>query len=133
MNTTSNENTRLTFTNGILYLEYINDAHHDLKMSKECVTFVNSFIEELGVSQVSLLIKTDFNPSFSIKARQHMILDESVKHLSAITIVTSNLSQRFMAEFFLKVTKPKVPVKLFSNEQKAILWLDSYGKLIGSH
>lgn len=52
--------------------------------------------------------------------------DEVTKHCSAIAFLSNSLAQRIMANFFMKVIRPKVPTKAFTNEDDAIDWLKNF-------
>jgi hypothetical protein len=52
--------------------------------------------------------------------------DIANKYGKADAFVISALPQKIMGNFYLNVFKPKVPTKLFTSEEKAILWLRQF-------
>ena len=41
-------------------------------------------------------------------------------------IVAHNLAYKIVANFYLKVKKPKTPFKVFSDEDSALVWLNEF-------
>lgn len=80
---------------------------------------------------------SDYNPPFraltdirnlksiSRDARGHFGGKESLDLLSSVAIVQNSTLQKLMGNLFLNFTGPVYPSKLFSDEQKAVLWLNS--------
>ncbi len=50
------------------------------------------------------------------------------KYRIADAFLVRSFAVRLVANFFINVTKPKVPTKLFGDEKQAILWLSNFGK-----
>lgn len=51
---------------------------------------------------------------------------EISKHMSAQAFIVSNSIQKITVNFFVKMFKPAVPLKIFTNEAAAIQWLMLY-------
>ncbi|MBN4062187.1 MAG: STAS/SEC14 domain-containing protein [Flavobacteriales bacterium] len=60
-------------------------------------------------------------------AREYLS-NEGVKGLKAGALVTNSVFSTYFANFFIRVTivKPKIPARLFTNEDKALKWLQQY-------
>lgn len=56
-------------------------------------------------------------------SREYNGSEEVTKHCSAIAMLSSSLSQRIMANFFIRIIKPKVPTRFFATEQESMEWL----------
>lgn len=52
--------------------------------------------------------------------------EQVTKHCSAIAFLSDSFSQRILANFFIRVIRPNVPTKAFSNENDAIEWLRNF-------
>lgn len=62
--------------------------------------------------------------SVSNEAREYMATKGMEKNRIATAYIINSLSQRLLLSFFLKVNKPKVPSKSFSNMKSARTWMD---------
>ncbi|MDG1477554.1 MAG: hypothetical protein P8Q14_10445 [Vicingaceae bacterium] len=61
--------------------------------------------------------------SVSKQARELMTSAEIENKRIASAFVINSLSQKILGNFYLKVNKPNVPTKLFSDKGKAIIWI----------
>jgi len=59
-------------------------------------------------------------------ARDNAILIEPLSPINASAIVVQNLAYRLIAEFFIKVQKPKMPYKIFTDKQNAYEWCKQF-------
>jgi hypothetical protein len=55
-------------------------------------------------------------------ARESAIKLEQKSPINANAIVVQNLAYRLIADFFIKVQKPKIPYKIFTNKENAYEW-----------
>lgn len=51
---------------------------------------------------------------------------EVTKHCSAIAMLSTSLAQKMLANFFMRIIKPPVPTKSFSDEKEALDWLRQF-------
>ena len=51
---------------------------------------------------------------------------EVTKHMSAQAFIVSNAIQKITVNFFVKMFKPTVPLKIFTSEAAAIQWLMTF-------
>ncbi len=63
--------------------------------------------------------------SISAEARNLTATKEMEGKRIAMSIVINSLSQRLIVNFFLKINKPLVPTKSFSNEAEAREWIEA--------
>ena len=59
-------------------------------------------------------------------AREYMATFESTRFSTAEAFVISSVGQKILANFYLKVNKPTVPTKIFTNLNSAVEWLRDY-------
>ena len=59
-------------------------------------------------------------------SREYNGSEEVTKHCSAIGMLSTSLSQRIMANFFIRIIKPKVPTRFFATEQESMEWLKGF-------
>lgn len=64
--------------------------------------------------------------SISPEAREHFTLKDRESVVNAFALLLSSSISRIIGNFFLYFHKPKVPVKLFDNEKKALAWLSKH-------
>lgn len=63
------------------------------------------------------------NVNFTKEARENAILLEEKFPAIAYGAIVKNLPNRLVANFYMKVNKPKIPFKAFKIEEEAIEWL----------
>lgn len=56
------------------------------------------------------------------EARDNAILIEDISPVAATAVVVQNLAYRLIADFYLKINKPKTPYKVFTDEKAAFDW-----------
>ncbi|MCH2225400.1 MAG: hypothetical protein MK066_11585 [Crocinitomicaceae bacterium] len=59
-------------------------------------------------------------------ARDYLSSDEGTEGIAAAGLITNSVFKRTMVNFFLKVTRPKIPVKMFSGPEEAREWLQKW-------
>ncbi len=59
-------------------------------------------------------------------ARDNALSLEDKSPINANAIVVQNLAYRLIAEFFIKVQKPKSPYKIFTKKEEALEWCQQF-------
>jgi hypothetical protein len=59
-------------------------------------------------------------------ARDNALSLEDQSPINANAIVVQNLAYRLIAEFFIKVQKPKMPYKIFTDQEIAFEWCKQF-------
>lgn len=77
-------------------------------------------------TNLPLLILDQGVSGMSKEARDYFSSDEGIYLVKASSIVIDSVFGSFLVNFFLKVTNPKIPVKVFSDIKKAKKWLEAY-------
>jgi len=75
------------------------------------------------------LIKDDSTISIDKKARDYFASDEGIEGIQSVAVLTDSIYKSTLMNFFIKILPPKMPVKLFNSEQKALDWLKENKKL----
>lgn len=75
-----------------------------------------------------LLVNLKDIKSISKEARDHFSMRNRTPGVSAIALLIKSPASTIIGNFFLGLNKSMVPVKLFSNEKKATLWLKQFDK-----
>ena len=68
--------------------------------------------------------------SMTKEARDYLASDEGVRGCIAGAIVLDSPVGSFLGNFYLLVSKPKVPARIFTKNEDAIKWLSKFRKTI---
>ncbi len=108
---------------GIVFTVYKKDTVLSLEVSKQSV------LDRLKVSDnrpmpfccdIRNVVTTD------TKARKYMASREAVEYITAGAFLIDNEIMRLAGNIFIKIDKPLVPAKLFTDRDKAITWLQQF-------
>lgn len=94
---------------GLKESKSMNDAIGVLSEGKECL----------------VLIVADEFAQFDRDSSDFSSSDEGQRYTIADALVVKSLSQKILANFYLKFNKPAKPTRIFTNEAEAIVWLFS--------
>lgn len=101
----------------------------DLKINLEIAKEIVKVRQELARNQpVLALIYNQGVVKMDKKAREYLASDEGVRGIIAAAIVVGSPFTSFLANFFVSVNKPKMPVRVFSNATDARTWLQKHRK-----
>jgi hypothetical protein len=64
--------------------------------------------------------------SISKEARDYFATDDGIKFLLASALVADSVLGKFLGNFFLQINKPKVPLRLFTDDKEAYKWLQQF-------
>lgn len=107
----------------ILFYRVKQDQVVDVAEIKEMLVYVQEF---MGPVRHYAVIDFGGNLSSSTEARQVYADAEYLqKWRIADAFLVKSLPVRLIANFFIKVTKPKVNTRLFVDEEAAVNWLES--------
>lgn len=118
------EDTYVTFQiiNGILHAFYKPELV-SLEIAKKIAFFRKEYIQD---NSYPTLVRINKVAKATKDARDFLSSEEGVEGVTAGAIITNSSFQATLANFFLKVTKPQIPTKLFVEEEKAIKWLNQF-------
>lgn len=85
---------------------------------------VNSFDNEI----YPLIVDTSMAKSITKEARDYFSMKERESKVIAFAIIINSPLSKIIANFFMGLNKPRVPVQLFNNEEKAIDWCKNFIK-----
>jgi hypothetical protein len=90
-------------------------------------------VEELKLgTKVFVLSENEGFYSITKEARKLSASTEYSSHIGAVAVLISYLPTRFIAELYLKINKPVVPTKTFTDRDAAITWLEEQMPLTGT-
>jgi len=110
---------------GIIRYEVLPDAEVTLEDTIEYITIQSNLTKAKKVLNL-----TDIRNVKSItrKGRQYLIGEETVKLTKACALIIESPVSRIIGNFMLGLNKPDYPVKLFTIEDEAIIWLKGFVK-----
>jgi hypothetical protein len=62
------------------------------------------------------------------EARDNAIVIEDISPVCATAVIVQNLAYRLIADFYLKINKPKTPYKVFTDKETAFEWCRQFVK-----
>jgi hypothetical protein len=109
---------------GIIHCVYTDSAEAEMsiEVAEACVQKRIAFSE--GISYPCLFDITHIKP-VNKEVREYFAT-EGAKLIKAGAIITKSLFTKMLANIFLSINKPQIPIKLFSDEASAIKWLKKY-------
>jgi|SRR5687768_14926381 len=96
-----------------------------LEMAKE---IVKTRLEFTGHKPVVALVYNQGVVSMDKDARDFLASEEGVRGFIAGAIVLDSPVGSFLGNFYLSVSKPKIPARIFSNKEAALKWLQQFRK-----
>ena len=110
----------LTRNGNIVIAEFTEETSLDLELAKLCVqkrvNFTNSEYSGLVFDLRNII-------SIDLDARKFLGSDKASEKMNVGALVINNPIQKSIVNFYLKLNKPKVPSKMFTNRIDAIEWV----------
>lgn len=79
-----------------------------------------------GGKRLPLFIDTKTQRSFSREARKYYASEEAAAAASAAAIIVGTPVSRVLGNFYLGVSNPHLPSRIFTDEDEALAWLKGY-------
>ncbi len=109
-------------SNGIVYVLFKDDCVLDVDLQFRLLDFYN---EITGGKLTPFIFLAAENVTITTEARDNATTIESISPLGASAAIVTNLAYKLIANFYMRLNKPKRPFKTFSNEEEAVKWLKS--------
>lgn len=106
---------------GILVVEY-SDVHITLEVARD---IVRSRLKYQKCDMIPALAHGKSILSANKEARDYFAT-EGNEGMSALAIIMESAFSCVLGNFYLKVSKPNIPTRLFSNEEQATKWLQQF-------
>jgi len=94
------------------------------------ITFITALVVPLAciAAAVALmrLLEARKMKSISKDARQFFASDEVTRVSLAFAMIVDTPLSRVLGNFYLSISKPKLPTRIFSSEAEALEWLNGY-------
>jgi hypothetical protein len=109
----------------LLICTYKRGLKLNLDMAKE---IVKTRLEFINYKPTLVLVYNQGVVSMDKKARDYLSSDEGLRGCIAGAIVLDSPFGTFLGNFYLSVTKPKMPARIFSKTEAALKWLQKFRK-----
>lgn len=113
----------LRIKDNILIVSYKKNLIINLDVAQKIVLQRQSFTR--GQKMATIILSQGVT-SIDKPAREYLASQKGTEGLSASAIIVNSPFSRLLGNFFLRVNKTSIPVKLFSDISKAEKWLQQY-------
>lgn len=118
----SNSRIRLS-DDGIIIIYCKEDYQYELQDIQDLVEAAGELTG--GKKMPTLTIPGKYTEA-SKEALDFIFSKDSILYASADAYIAQSLSQKIIGNFYLKIKKPSIPTRLFSNEKSALEWLKKF-------
>jgi hypothetical protein len=109
-------------SDGIVHVHYKKNVVID---SETQVSMRAHFQELAPGKRLKYIFSADAGVTFTKEARENSVNSQHDSPIAAYAILANNVAYRIIANFYLKVNKPRVPYKMFAEMEEAEKWLHS--------
>ena len=127
MKSKETEYVNMTIKDGILYFSYKEINNLGLEIAKKCV---QDRIEFSNNTSYPCLVDSVRIKNVSREARDYFA-NEGNELITASALMVKSHIFKMIVNFFINVSKPKNPTKMFTDKQQAINWLNQYRDTTG--
>ena len=115
----------LKLTNGIVHVIFKSNLNIKLDIAQK---IVNSRLELIDGKSYPTLVDGRNVISMDKETRDCFVSEKGREGVKAAAVLTGSVFNRFLSNFFLKVSfvKSYFPTRLFTDEAKAIEWLEQF-------
>ncbi len=118
-----NDHCLIWISNGILFIEYKPRLVINLEIAKQIVS--DRLKVSNGITRPAILDARNF-VSIDRATMKYYKTKETVQHVTSAAFLTGSALSSLAGNIFLTLEKPLVPTKLFTDEKKALEWLEKY-------
>lgn len=119
-------------SNGRFSFEEVGDAYYlisilkDTEFSTEDLEQIVELEKEAGGRRLPVLVVCHPSTTTNIELMQKLSKNKNNPYSSADAFVIHSISQKILANFYLKINRPERPTQFFNNEASALAWLKQY-------
>lgn len=107
-------------SNDIVYVFFKDNCVLDIELQMQ---LLNHYTEITGGKLMHFVFMAGDSVIITKEARDNAIVIEDISMVGASAIIVNNLAYKIIANFYMKVNKPKRPLKAFENLADAVKWL----------
>lgn len=124
MSPIQNDFVSISMENGIVFVRYL-VRKLDRKTAMQVVQLRKEFTHNTPYPVLADIRKV---VTTTRDAREFASSDESIEGVIAGAILTDTTFNAFIANFFVKVSRPKLPTRVFARQEDALKWLEQFKK-----
>ena len=83
-------------------------------------------LKKLGGKRLPVLVLCKDLATTNTEMMNYLAQEDSNPYSLADAFVLSSLNQKLMANFYMKIIRPKRPTRFFTKEEEAVKWLSDY-------
>src|SRR5438093_11252214 len=72
------------------------------------------------------VVFVDIRKAKSVSREARAVFGEAANRYAALALLSDSLPTQVIANFFIGLSRPKVPTQMFTDEEKALTWLRRY-------
>ena len=110
-------------SDNIIYTEVKLNAIIDVEAARENTRMVRQLS---GEKKYPLLVDLNNIKSITKEAREHFSMKGREPYINSLAMVIKSPISRMIGNYFINLSSPIVPTKLFNSKEKAIKWLATY-------
>jgi hypothetical protein len=107
-------------SDGIMHVHYKKDTTLDVELQ---LRMRDEYRKLIGEKRTRFIFSAEEGFILTKEARENSKKLNEQPPISAYAIIANNLAYRIIGNFYLRVNKPQIPYKLFSNIIDAARWL----------
>jgi hypothetical protein len=109
-------------SDGLVHVYYKENTTLDVELQTRMVAL---YWQLTNNQKANFIFEADEGFFLTKEARENSIQLESHTPVKASAVIVTNLASRIVANFFIKMNKPKIKYKLFGTVEEAAKWLKS--------
>lgn len=94
--------------------------------TKDCEDIVSAYDQLLKNKKYPLLHFLGNYTTFTKGTREFSVTERGMQYSAAEAYIFSSLAHKIVANFYIKINRPPVTTKFFTNEVEAVAWLKTF-------
>lgn len=107
----------------VLVIRYDDELVVNLEMAKQITSEVARFF---GTTELGVVHSAGSLTTIEPDVRDYLASNSRYANKIAEAFVVKNLGQRIIANFYLRISRPKCPTEVFTTEEEAVKWVKMY-------
>ena len=110
-------------TDGIVRIIHVPGADVTLEDAKETMA---AYLQLNAGKRLPLFVDTKTMRSLAREARKYFAGEEAARVASAVALIIETPVSRVLGNFYLGLSNPRLPTRLFTSESDALEWLKGF-------
>lgn len=113
-------NSFLDYKDNIVFVRLKEDVEITVKLMQEQYSKQELLV---GNDLYAVLVDASKNANANKETREYMAMYNPQNRVATAILTKNNLSVNMIANFYLRISKPLTPTKIFNKEDDAVIWL----------